>query len=181
MKTSKYWLAVIMGAMCLTGVWAERSFGALTDKQQSLAEIKTLYVFVQGLTDETQKAGLELKQIEADVKDKLKQMGIRVVSEEQGHRAPGNPSFYVNISAHKRKQSRAFVFHVNIGILQKVSLVREPGMRIMSITWTKGRLGYCTARAFVETIRGAVGYLMERFSEDYRAANPRAKGGKKSS
>jgi len=175
MKTKKYWPAAIAGAMCLAGVWAGRSFGALTDKQQSLAEIKALYVFVQDLTEDAKKAGLARKQIQTDVKAKLKQMGIRVLSEEEGRRAAGSPSFYVNISANKRKQTRAFVFHVDIGILQRVSLVREPRIRTMSITWNKGRIGHCPARAFAETIRGAVGYLMERFSEDYRAANPQPK------
>jgi len=181
MKTWKYWLAVIVGGMCLTGGWAGRSFGALTDKQQSLAEITELYVFVQDLTEDAKRAGLAKKQIQTDVKAKLKHMGIRVLSEEEGRRVAGSPSFYVNISAHKRTQTRAFVFHVDIGILQKVSLVREPRIRTMSITWNKGRIGHCPARAFAETIRGAVGYLMERFSKDYRAANPQAKGGKKSS
>jgi hypothetical protein len=180
MKTWKYRLAVIGVAMCLVCMLAETSFGELTDKQQSLAEITELYVFVQDLTEDAKRAGLAKKQIQNDVKAKLKQMGIRALSEEESRSAAGSPSFYVNISAHKREEAPAFVFHVDIGILQKVSLVRKPGIRTMSITWNKGRIGHCPARAFAETIRGAVGYLMERFSEDYRAANPQAKGGKKS-
>ena len=175
MKTWKYRLAVIGVAMCLVCMLAETSFAQLTDKQQSLAEITELYVFVQDLTEDAKRAGLAKKQIQNDVKAKLKQMGIRALSEEESRSAAGSPSFYVNISAHKRKEAPAFVFHVDIGILQEVSLVRKPSIRTMSITWNKGRIGHCPARAFAETVRVAVGYLMDRFSEDYRAANPKPK------
>ncbi len=180
MKVKKYWLLAVMPAICLTGIWAARSFGELTGKQQSLAEIKALYVFVQGLTEEAKKAGLTTEQIKTDVEDKLKQLGIRVVSEEEGLRLSGSPVLYVNISARRKPQRPSFVFHTDVGLLQEVSLVRDPKIRTMSITWNKGRLGQCHSRAFVESIRESVGYLMDRFREDYRAANPQAKPPKES-
>jgi len=171
MKTKKYWILAATSAVCLAGVLAAKVF-ALSEKQLSLTEIKALCVFVQGVTEETKETGLTEKQIKRDVELKLKRAGIRVVSEEECSELAGSPVLYVNISARKRKQTAAFVYHVNIGLLQKVSLVRSPKIRIMSITWTKGQLGHCPAKSFVKSAQQTVGYLIERFLNDYRTANP---------
>jgi len=175
MKSKRYWISAVMSAMFAAVVWVAGASGELTDKQWSLTGIDALYVFVQGLTEETQKAGLTTEQIQTEVEDKLKQMGIRVVSEEESLRIAGSSVLYVNISAHKRTRTAAFVYHVDVGILQRVTLVRDPIIRPMSITWNKGQLGYCPSSGLAKSLRGTVGYLMDRFQEDYRAANPKPK------
>jgi hypothetical protein len=147
----------------------------LTDKQQSLTEIKALYVFVQGLTEDAEKAGLTKEKIQSYIEERLKQEGIRIVSEEEGARLAGKVVFYVNINAHKRTRTPAYVYHVDLGILQEVSLLRAPEIRTMGITWNKGRLGHCPSTALVNSVQETVGFLMDRFSEDYRAANPKEK------
>ena len=173
MKTKKYLILAAIPAMCLAGMWAAKSFAALTEKQLSLAEIKGLFVFVQGLTEETKKAGLTSEQIQTAVEEKLKQLGIKVVSEEECSKLPGSPVLYVNISARRRPRTPTFVFHIDVGLLQKVTLVRDAKIRIMSITWSKGRLGHCPARAFAKSVQEAVEYLMNRFAKDYTVANPK--------
>jgi hypothetical protein len=164
-------LAVILAgtsAFILTASITEQ----LTDKQQSLSEIKALYIFVQGLNAETAKAGLTREKIETKVRSKLKELGVKIVSEEEGTKPAGGAVLYVNVNARRRKRLSAFIFHVEVGLLQKVSLVREPRIRAMSITWNKGSLGYCSGDAFAETIEGVVADLMEKFGSDYSAANP---------
>jgi len=66
-----------------------------------------------------------------------------------------------------------YVYHVEAGLLQQVSLVRDTQIRIMSITWRKGRLGYCPSRTLVKSVRETIAYLMDGFSEDYRQVNPK--------
>jgi hypothetical protein len=173
MKARKYWILAVVAAMCLGGMWTAGTFAALTEKQYSLTDIEALYVFVQGLTEETKKTGLTSEQIRTDVGDKLNQLGIGVVSEEEGRRLAGSPVLYVNISAHRRERTPVYVYHIDVGLLQKVTLVRDEQIRIMSITWTKGRLGYCPAREFAKSARETVGYLMDKFADDYAAANPK--------
>jgi len=180
MKTNKYRLLAVMSAAFAAVMWTAGASGELTDKQLTLAKIDTLYVFVQGLTEETKREGLTAEQIQSVVEDKLKQMGVRVVSEEEGLKIAGSPVLYVNISANKRTRTPAFVYHVDVGILQKVTLVREPKIRTMSITWNRGQVGYCPSISLAKSLRETVGYLMDRFEEDYRAANPKPKESEKS-
>ena len=164
--------AAVMAVAGVLLVWTARASEKLTEKQWSLTEIKELFVFVQGVTEETKKVGLSAEQIQTEVEEKLQEVGIKVVTEEDLERLPGSPSLYVNISARKRERVAAFVFHVDVGILQEVELVRDPMISTVSITWNKGQIGYCSSRKLVKAVRETVGYLMDRFCEDYRKANP---------
>jgi hypothetical protein len=157
--------------VCLAGVLGVKAFGQLSEKQWSLAEINTVSVFVQGLTEETEKAGLKAEWIKAEVQKRLEKLGIQVVPEEEATGLAGSPVVYVNISAFKRERVADYVYHVDLGLLQQVSLVRDAQIRIMGITWRKGRLGYCRSRSLVKSVRETLAYLMEGFSEDYRQAN----------
>jgi hypothetical protein len=181
MKSKRCWISVVMLAVLFAaGMWAAGASEELTDKQWSLAGIDALYIFVQGLTEGTQKTGLTTEQIQTEVENKLKQLGVRIVSEEEGLKIAGSPVLYVNISVHKMTRTPAFVYHVDVGVLQKVTLVREPTIRAMSITWNKGQLGYCPSSTLAKSLRGTVKYLMDRFQEDYRAANPKPKASESS-
>ena len=162
----------ILAAMCLAGILAVQSFAQLTDRQLSLNEINSVYVFVQGFTEETSKAGLQKKPIQDYVEAKLKGAGIKSVSEEEGNALPGRPVLYVNISARKRENSAVFVYHLDVGLLQETELVRDESIHCMSITWNRGSLGYCSSRSLAKSIRETVGYLMDKFVSDHKTANP---------
>jgi hypothetical protein len=171
MKAIRFWFTAAV--VCMAGVWAVKAFGQVSEKQWSLAEIKAVSVFVRGLTEETKKAGLRAERIKADVQGRLEKLGIRVVSEDEAAGLAGSPVVYVNISGFKREQVADYVYHVEAGLLQQVSLVRDTQIRIMSITWRKGRLGYCPSRTLVKSVRETIAYLMDGFSEDYRQVNPK--------
>ncbi|MHC4394076.1 MAG: hypothetical protein ACYS1A_00340 [Planctomycetota bacterium] len=172
MKTKKWWILTAALAVCIAGVWAVRSFAELTDKQLSLNNIEALYVFTQGFTEEAKKAGLKKEPIQSYVEAKLKGAGIKIASEEEGLELPGRPVLYVNITARKREKVSVFVYHIDVGILQEVALVRDPTIHAMSITWNRGSLGHCPSTALARSIRGTVGYLMDKFTSDYKTANP---------
>jgi hypothetical protein len=171
MGRRRYWITAV-AVVCLAGVWAVKASGQLSEKQWSLAEIKTVSVYVQGLTEQTKKAGLRGERIRAELEKRLKELGIKVVSKEEAANLAGSPVVYVNISAFKIERAPEYVYHAEVGLLQQVTLVRDRQIRIMSITWTKGRLGYCPSRTLVKSVRETVGYLMDGFSKDYNAANP---------
>jgi hypothetical protein len=162
----------VITAVCLAAMSAAGEGDRLTEKQLSLSGIKTLCVSVQGVTEEVKKAGLSAEQIKSGVEEKLKAIGIKAVSEEEAEKLPGKPSIYVNVSVHKRERVAAFMFHIDVGVLQEAELVRDPKIQIMSITWIKGRTGECPSRGLVKAMEETINYLMEEFCKDYRKANP---------
>ena len=171
MATKKFRIFAAVLAVCFVGLLAVQSFGELTDRQLSLNEINSVFVFIQGFTEETSKAGLQKKAIQDYVEAKLKGAGIKSVSEEEGNELEGRPVLYVNISARKRENSAVFVYHLDVGLLQETVLVRDESIHCMSTTWNRGSLGYCTSRSLAKSIRGTVGYLMDKFVSDHKRAN----------
>jgi len=171
MRVRRYWFFVVVVVVSVAGLAAVNTWGAVTEKQLSLSGIKAVSVFVQGVSAEAEKAGLTVEQIEAEVKAKLEGTGIKVVGEREGEELSGKPALYVNLSAPKRRQKAAFVYHVEVGLMQEVTLVRDEKIRIMSITWKKGSLGYCPARSFVENVQRSLGDMMDAFVGDWAAAN----------
>ena len=175
MRMKRYWILAAIAAAFTGAFLGARAYARLTEKQLSLSEIKAAGVLVQGLTEETEKTGLEAEHIRAYLKERLKALGIEVVSQEEAQQLAGSPVVYVNVSAYRRERRAAFVYHVNVGLQQEVTLVRDKQIRTTSITWTAGRLGYCPANSFAQSARKSTEYLMDRFGEDYAAANPNAK------
>jgi hypothetical protein len=175
MKTKSYWILGAIAAAFTGAFLGAKAFARLTEKQLSLSNIKAAGVLVQGLTGETEKTGLKTEQMQAYLEERLKALGIRVVSEEEAQRLLGSPVVYVNVSAYKRERRAAFVYHINVGLQQEVTLVRDSQIRTTSITWTAGRLGYCPASSFTDSVRKSTEYLMDRFGADYASANPDAK------
>lgn len=173
MRVRKCWFFVVVVGVGVAGLAAVNTWGAVTEKQLSLSGIKAVSVFVQGVSADAKKAGLTVEQIEAEVKAKLKGAGIKVVGEREVEGLSGRPALYVNLSAPKRRQKAAFVYHVEVGLMQEVTLVRDEKIRIMSITWKKGSLGYCPARSFVENVQRSLGDMMDAFVSDWATANKR--------
>ena len=173
MATKKLWIFSVVLAMCFVGIWAVRSFAELTDRQLSLNKINSVYVFIQGFTGETSKAGLQKKPIQDYVEAKLKGAGIKSVSEEEGNALAGRPVLYVNISARKRENRAVFVYHIDVGLLQETSLIRDSSIHCMSTTWNRGSLGHCSSKSLAKSIRETVGYMMDKFVDDHKTANPK--------
>ncbi len=172
MATKKFRILAAVLAMCLVGIWGVQSFAQLTDRQLSLNEINSVYVFIQGFTGETEKAGLQKAPIQDYVEAKLKGAGIKSVSEEEGNAIPGRPVLYVNISARKRENRAVFVYHIDVGLLQETALVRDQSIHCMSTTWNRGSLGHCSSKSLAKSIRETVGYMMDKFVNDHKTANP---------
>ncbi|MHC4364063.1 MAG: hypothetical protein ACYSTJ_01185 [Planctomycetota bacterium] len=175
MRMKRYWILAAIAAAFTGAFLGAKAFARLTEKQLSLSEIKAAGVLVQGLTEEAEKTGLKAEHIQAYLEERLKTLGIRVVSQGEAQQLAGSPVLYVNVSAYKRERRAAFVYHINVGLQQEVTLVRDKQIRTTSITWTAGRLGYCPASSFAQSARKTTEYLMDKFSVDYAAANPDAK------
>ena len=147
-------------------------FGQLTDKQKSLEGIEAVYVFVQGANQDTRKATLDSETVKAAVEKRLRDFGIKVVASEKAGTVPGICAFYVNISAFRREQEPAFVYHVDVGILQPVTLMRDSDIKMLAVTWNSGRLGYCPVSKLENSIDETTSYLLGKFHTDYRSVNP---------
>ena len=131
----------------------------------TLKGITAIQVFVEGVSPEDKAHGLTRARLQADVEGRLRQAGI-VLS------ARATEYLYVNVNT---LQSRRGVqsYSVVVMVRQPAYLVRDPALTAPgAITWWKGTDGITTT-ANLQSVRDAVGDLVDKFIHAYRAQNPK--------
>jgi len=146
----------------------------LTDNQEGLRDIKGVFVNVS-VSPELQKLGLTENQIKTDVELKLRKFGVRILTEkppepklEEFNKTPQPSHLIVSLIALVRQ---------NICFFSVITEVRETvfrgnGFAADGSIWRNGGIGI-TDTDNMRKIRNAVNDLIEKFINDYLAANPR--------
>jgi hypothetical protein len=133
-----------------------------------------VHVIVEDLRPDVVKDGLSKNAIEEGVIEKLWAGGVRVLMEDQWTIAAGAPYLYLNINAVKSKD--LYVYAVDLQLNQTTRLERLPSVAVSATTWTTGcRVGAVSADS-VRVLAQVATQSVDRFIEEYRAANPAETG-----
>lgn len=146
------------------------------DSQSNRATLKGLTgvgVLVEKLPAELEKEGLHRDQIQKDVEAKLKKAGIKVYSREECSKIPGEPYLYINLNVNVAKtESDIYPYTIDIMLIQKVSLIRDPHRVAYAVTWSTGGVGSVT-KSIVSQLRENVAEVVEIFIQRFLAENPK--------
>ena len=138
---------------------------AATADDATLKGISSLQVFVEGVSPADKPHGLTRDRIHTDVASRLRKAGIAVS-------ASATEYLYVNVNTLQSRQ-RLHSYSVVVMLRQSAYLVRDPAlMAPAAITWWKGTDGI-TAAANQQSVRDAVGDLVDKFIHAYREQNPK--------
>jgi hypothetical protein len=161
--------------LCLWGMASPEGFAQTDMKRGSLRGLKGLGVVVEELQPEAERDGLTKSQLRTDVELKLRQAGLRVLSPEESLKEPGSPYLYVNLNTAKSEVLYAFAtyaYALQVALKQEVTLTRDPDIRGSATTWDTGVLGTVGA-ANLPDLRKTLSDVLDRFINDYLAANPK--------
>jgi hypothetical protein len=141
------------------------------DKQgvSSLAGLKGVGVVVEDLSPDAVQEGFNSQLIQADVEQKLRSIGIRVLTEQELMKAPGMPYLYLNIFTFK--DDELYAYHITLELKQMVSLVRKPHISLSSATW-KTRVGGTVGEKKISELRSFAADEADQFVKAWKAANP---------
>jgi hypothetical protein len=135
----------------------------------TLRGLKGVYVAVEDLDPEIERDGLTRSQIQTDVKLKLRQAGIKVLSEEEWKREKGSPYLYVN--AHIMKvMNGVYIFNITTEFIQEVHLVRNSDIKAPAAIWSAEILGISD---HVTEIRDPAKDRVDKFIDAYLSVNPK--------
>ncbi len=137
--------------------------------RDTLRGLNGVHVVVEELRPEAVKDGLSKDAIEERVVQRLWDAGIRVLMEDQWTIAAGAPYLYLNVNAVKSRD--LYVYAVDLQLNQTVKLERLPTVAVAATTWATGcRVGAVSADS-VGVLAQVAAQSVDRFIEDYRAAN----------
>ena len=149
---------------------------AVKTRLDSLKGLSGVYLLVEPLSPDVERAGLTSAQLRADVELRLRSSSIRVMSRKDVLKQPGTPHLYLNANLMK-SDSEFWVFDISLEFIQETFLKRNRDGLFRAKTWGISATGYATGGRLVR-IREKLRDLTDRFCNDYLAANPKGEPGK---
>jgi len=170
----KTWLILVVAVFMQTGSLAFASDDKFSRK--TLKGLKGFYVIVEIFQPEIKKKKLISQQIKTDVELKLRLAGIKVLTQDEGHK--GRPWLYMKVVVRKLTITRvSFYFYVlDIKLIQEVFLARDfeskgkLGQPDLASTWGASVTG---SEHNINNIRNHIKDLTDIFINAYLSVNPK--------
>ena len=150
-------------------------------ERETLKGLSGVYVFIN-LTEGSpslEKDGLTESQIQTDLEIRLRKAGIRVLTVEEAKDLPRRPALSVALLASKNEAltkiigENVYAFAIQVEFKQTGTLYHSTDNKVFLVTtWSDSAVGMTTKRN-IRTIREGIGDHVDKFTNDYLAANPK--------
>jgi hypothetical protein len=144
----------------------------IKDQKDTLKGLQSVYVVVESFESEVEKYGLTEQQIQTDVELRLRQNGIRVLSQQEWLSSAMNSYLYVNVGIVRVEDFPLVSYNILLALKQSVFLARDPTKWCVATTWSTGSTGSAGFNK-IEFIRQFVKDHVDTFINDYLAVNPK--------
>jgi hypothetical protein len=139
----------------------------------TLKGLRGVRVLVEDLAPEVEREGLLKDQLQKSVEERLRAAGIRVLTQEEAVKAPGEPYLYVNINVNFAKgEDEICSYSIDVALIQNVTLVRTPKQTCYAATWSTGGVGLVGKKTLSE-LKGSVEEIVDIFGKAFFSVNPK--------
>jgi len=146
-------------------------FAAAENHRESLRGLSAVTVRVERLSEEARAGGLSEQALRAEVEQRLKAAGLKVLTPSEAAQTPGRPVLYVRVNARLPYSSDTYAVNVTLALLQDVTAARDPGLTIREAkTWDAGYLR-TWPRQSLPQVMNTVRDLTDEFVGDWKLAN----------
>jgi hypothetical protein len=136
----------------------------------SLRKLAGVRLVIEDLDHDT-KTILSEQQIQTDVELRLRRNGIRLLSKAEWLEAPGSPYLHLELNTVRNERTGVFSYSYILELRQTILLDRDPQFLMFAATWQTTNGGYAGSSVAASTIREAIGDTVDRFCNDFLAAN----------
>lgn len=137
---------------------------------KTLRDIPGVFISVEGITHEAEKAGLTREAVETDVKEVLQKAEINLLTREAMVVTPGKPTLEVHVTT-AGPNAGLYAYTLTVGLMQEVQLERTPTVKTRLPTWSVEATGYVGSEK-LRTLTEPVTQLVRMFVNDYLTENP---------
>ena len=128
-------------------------------------------VLVEDFTPEVEKSGLAKDKLQTDIEQRLKSGGVKVLTQEQCLKTPGEPYLYVNINtAAGKMEGSPYLYSIDIALIQNVVLERDRKATTYAITWSTGGVGFIEKES-LNQVGDTVLNIVDMFIGAYQSVN----------
>ena len=141
---------------------------SLTLEQMPLSGLKAIFVSVADINPEVERLGLTKNQIKTDVELRLRKAGVRVLTEKEWLGTPAMP--YIAVMVNVVISGDHYACSGTVALKEAVTL--DNGFKTIGAIWDTGYTG-AGRKENIRKIRESVGDLVDKFINDFLAANPK--------
>ena len=94
-----------------------------------------------------------------------------MLSKDEWLNAPGSPYLYLKLDALRNERNGVYSYSYRLELNQTVLLERDPQFGMLATTWLKANMGLAGSAVAASAIREAIGDTVDRFCNDFVAAN----------
>jgi hypothetical protein len=138
------------------------------ERKETLRGIDAVRISVERIEPDAKKYGLTEDTIKADVELKFRLAGITILTET----ALAGPFFDVFVATTYDKESKGFIYTIDVGFFQEVMLKRNSNVFFLSPTWYRRKHGYIDKQSLERKMRDSVKDFVDQFLIDYLSVNP---------
>ena len=149
---------------------------------RGLRGLEGVYLVVEGISGPDEEAGMTEQLLREDAELCLRGMGMAPLGAGEWLTSSGAPHLYVRVDvargdladgelAGEPEKGDTAGFAATVQVREKVSLEREPGVRVMAPVWASQRVGQTCRADLQDGIRDSVSSLLKEFVEAYERAN----------
>ena len=172
MKIRKWLMILIIVTFSLSLTSSVFAINGLSNRA-TLRGLKGVGVLVEKLPLEVEQEGLKRDQLQMEVESKLRTAGIKVLTKEEALNTPGEPYLYININVNIAKtEADIYPYSIDLLLIQKVSLLRDPKLTSYAITWSTGGVG-SIGKPILSQLRESVEAMVDVFVNAYLMENPK--------
>jgi hypothetical protein len=162
-------IAILLSLFLLSAALAVNGISNRT----TLRGLKGVGVLVEKLPPEVEQEGLKRDQLQMEVESKVRTAGIKVLTREEAFNTPGEPFLYINLNVNIAKtESDIYPYSIDLLLIQKVSLLRDPELTSYAITWSTGGVG-SIGKQILSQLQENVESMVDVFIKVYLAENPK--------
>ena len=141
--------------------------------RSTLRNLEGMMVLIEDLAPEIERGGLTKAQLQKNIEQKLRNEGIRPLTQEECFKAPGEPYLYISININPTKTDpEVYAYSIDIGLIQNVTLARDPSQNTYGVTWSTGGVG-SIGKNNIHELADSVSSLVDLFVRAYLSVNPK--------
>ncbi|OGP64275.1 MAG: hypothetical protein A2169_06445 [Deltaproteobacteria bacterium RBG_13_47_9] len=172
MKIKTWMIGWVLVALSLS--WGPFSFAFHgRTNQATLRGLLGVGALVENLPSEVEQEGLNRNALQGEIELKLRSAGIKVLTKEECLKTPGEPYLYININVNIAKtESDIYPYTIDVMLIQKVALLRNPAQTSYAVTWSVGGIGSID-RQIMSQLRDSILEMLDVFIKAYLTENPK--------
>lgn len=127
----------------------------------TLRSLDSIYVAIERLDPDARSQGLDEEGLRAEAEEQLKRAGLVLRTRSEFDLSPEKVILYIRLSTLRR--GSCIAYSISVALRQEVVLVRDPGITLVTETWSVGGIGSADPGKLKDVAREAVKTYLDRF------------------